>query len=218
MRFSELPIYTLHTFLTRTYVVNSPELVNAVQKNAKNLSFNPFIIAMMPRLFGVSGRDVEIASANNDMEQGHWGFLPEVHSSTYSSLSPGEDLDSMIATMLDATLDSINELSDKTQDGGIEINLYAWIRRETTASSLLSAYGPESPFSKDPSLCDAFWDFESQMTSLLIGIFPSITARKAYLARTRIAAAMKHYFTSNGQAQASELVRTRYEIGKRHGK
>ena len=212
-----LPIYTLHTFTTRTYVVNSPELVIAVQRNARNLSFNPFVIAMMPRLFNVVGKDVEIASRNNDEEQGHWGFLPELHSSTYSVLAPGEELDGMIKPMLEGMGGYIDELSSTGTGPEVEIDLFAWLRRAMTAASTSAVYGPENPFTREYGLETAFWDFEREFTDLLLGIAPKYTARKAYRGRAKIAEAMQRYFERNGQERGSGLVKTRYDAGKKHG-
>ena len=66
------PIYTLQTLTKRTYVVGSPELVIAVQKDTKNLSFNPFVVAFTPRMFNVSKRDMEIVNLNYDSKDGDW--------------------------------------------------------------------------------------------------------------------------------------------------
>lgn len=102
----ELPIYTLRVFTRRIYVVNSPELVVAVQRNAKNISFTPFVIAMLPRLFNVSGQDIRIASREPD-KLGEC-YMSDVHSSTYTILAPGKELDSMVKTMLDGVMDHVS--------------------------------------------------------------------------------------------------------------
>ncbi|KAL8828148.1 MAG: hypothetical protein Q9191_002754 [Dirinaria sp. TL-2023a] len=208
-------IYTLKTFSTRIYVVNSPRLVLAVQRNAKNISFNPFVIAMMPRLFNVSQSDVRIAKADHGGEKGHWGYMAELHHAGISILGPGEESEHMVKAMLATMLESVDLLA-RPEDGR-ELELFAWLRRTITVASTDAVFGPENPFAKDPTLENAFWDFESQFTQLLLGIAPRFTALKGYAGRARIAKAMQAYFERDGQKRGSELVKSRYEAGKKFG-
>jgi len=213
----DLPIYALRTFATRIYVVNSPELVIAVQRNAKTISFTPFVVAMLPRLFNVSSRDIDVAGRNHDEEDGHWGYMADVHSSTYSVLAPGVELDSMVRPLLENMMDHFDELSNSPGDGVVMIDLFAWIRRTITAASTSAVYGPENPFACEQGLETAFWDLEQQFTVLLLGILPSFTARKACRGRAELDAAMQRYFIRGGHEQGSGLVKARYHAGKRHG-
>lgn len=213
----DLPIYTLQTFNTRIYVVNSPELVAAVERNMKNISFTPFVVAMLPRLFNVSDHDIAIASRNHDEADGHWGYMRDVHSTTYSVLAPGKDLDYMVKLLLEGVLTYTGTLSDDSPCRTIEIDLFTWIRRVLTVTSTSAVYGPENPFLHNLELETAFWDFKSQLARLLLGVMPNLTARKAHRGRARIAAAMQRYFERGGQDKGGGLVQTRYEVAKKHG-
>lgn len=213
----DLPIYTLRTFTTRIYVVTSPELVLAVQRNAKNISFTPFVVAMLPRLFDVDRGDVEVASRNHDEEDGHWGYMSDVHSSTYSVLGPGVDLDRMVRPLLENMMNHFDELSSSQSGGAVIIDLFAWVRRTVTAASTYAIYGPENPFACEQGLETAFWDLEQQFTVLLLGILPRFTARKACRGRAKLDAAMQRYFERGGHEQGSGLVKARYHAGKKHG-
>ena len=53
----------------RTYIVNSPELVIAVQRHTKSLSFQPFVAAMPPKLFLVDEKAREIVKRNMDADE-----------------------------------------------------------------------------------------------------------------------------------------------------
>jgi len=213
----DLPIYTLRTFTTRVYVVNSPELVIAVQRNAKNISFTPFVVAMLPRLFDVSRRDIDIASRNHDEEDGHWGFMSDVHRSTYSVLGPGVDLDNMVRSLLENMMIHFEELSNSPGGEAVTIDLFSWVRRTITAASTSAVYGPENPFTCQQGLETAFWDLEQQLTVLLLGILPRFTARKACRGRAKLDAAMQRYFKRGGHEEGSGLVKARYHAGKKHG-
>lgn len=91
-----LPIYTLQTFTKRTYVINSPDLVLAVQKYTKMLTFDPFVVAMIPRIVNLAQRDLDIVKLNNDGSKGDWGFMHDTHRVMYSTLAPGPDLNQML--------------------------------------------------------------------------------------------------------------------------
>lgn len=54
-------------------------------------------------------------------------------------------------------------------------------------------------------------DFESSITMMLLGIAPSITARKGYQARITFAKALDKYFEDGGPATGSDLIRARWE-------
>ncbi|KAF6218762.1 hypothetical protein HO133_005305 [Letharia lupina] len=51
---NNLPIYTLQTLNKRTYVVNSADLVTAVERNEKTIAFFPFVYSLAPRFFDLA--------------------------------------------------------------------------------------------------------------------------------------------------------------------
>lgn len=61
----------------RTYIVNSPELVIAVQRNTKTLSFQPFVAAMLPKLFLIDETAMNIVKRNMEADEGNWGLIPD---------------------------------------------------------------------------------------------------------------------------------------------
>lgn len=52
---------------------------------------------------------------------------------------------------------------------------------------------------------------------MLVGVLPSITARKGIAGRTKVAKAFEHYFRIAGHKQASAFVRNRYEASVKYG-
>ena len=79
----KFPIYTLQTLTKRTYVVTSPDLVIAVQKESRTLSFNPYKWTLIPRMFEITKRDLNIATLNMDGKQGNWGYQRETHNGVH---------------------------------------------------------------------------------------------------------------------------------------
>ena len=53
--------------------------------------------------------------------------------------------------------------------------------------------------------------------AILVGVLPSITARKGIAGRTKVAKAFENYFRNQGHKQASSLMRNRYETSARNG-
>ncbi|KAL9035546.1 MAG: hypothetical protein Q9214_006529, partial [Letrouitia sp. 1 TL-2023] len=131
-----LPAFTLQTLSKRTYVVNSPDLVSAVQKNAKILSFNPFISFVSPRIFDADERAMAAINENIDGEQGHWGLMPELGRGIHNTLAPGASLDWMTKTMLTKYVEFVDNLGEgKNDNGAPELDLYKWVRKAFTVSS-----------------------------------------------------------------------------------
>ena len=73
------PIHTLNVLSKKLYVVTGPELVSAVSRNSKTLSFNPFITEIGARLTGLDGAGIAIINDNIDGERGYWGYVVEIH-------------------------------------------------------------------------------------------------------------------------------------------
>jgi cytochrome P450 len=69
----------------------------------------------------------------------------------------------------------------------------------------------------DPSFPSFCRKYESQLMTILLGVFPSILARTGLRARDRIAQAFEQYFHSGGIEEASVLMHNRYEVGARNG-
>ena len=150
-----MPIYTLETLNKKTYVVNSPDLVIAVQRNTKTLSFSPVVAGFTKRFSGVGNASMAKVYDNLNGEAGHWGLVIDTHDSMYTALAPGVDLDRMSGTMLHALQPFVDGLGGK--NGNQVLDLYSWVRHAISISSTRAAYGPQNPFDADPTLVDCFW-------------------------------------------------------------
>ncbi|KAL8709343.1 MAG: hypothetical protein Q9220_005936 [cf. Caloplaca sp. 1 TL-2023] len=210
-----LPVFTLQTLGKRIYVVNSPDLISAVQKNAKVLSFNPFVSFMSPKIFDCGEEGMRAINENIDGEKGPWGLLVDTSRGMHNALAPSDSLDWMTRTMLDKMQSFIDPL--EAGEKGMEIDLYKWVRTAFTVSSTEAVYGPKNPFNHIPGLEDAFWDFEDDITMILLGLAPSITARKGYRARIKFTSALDAYFADDGPATGSDLIKARWANNVKYG-
>ncbi|KAL8662900.1 MAG: hypothetical protein Q9202_004322 [Teloschistes flavicans] len=209
-----IPIFTLYTFGRRIYVVNSPDLISAVQKDAKNLTFGPFVSWMSPRIFDVGDEAMAAINENTDGTKGMYGLLPEITRGMHNALAPSTSLDWMTKTMLTKLGEYVDPLG--AGPDGIEIDLFKWVRTAFTVASTEAAYGPKNPFNHKPNLEDDFWDFENDITMIMLGVLPSITARKGYRARIRFTEALNEYFNNNGPETGSDMIKARWAVNVKY--
>lgn len=150
-----LPIYTLNIFSSKIYVVTLPELITAVQRNTKSMSFTPLVAAVSERLLQVDKKDMVIVKDNMNRERGNFGYMRDLHNTHHKLLSPGASLN----RMRDEALREISHFLNETDrdSSGVVVDLYAWNRHVFTQSSASAVWGQMNPFKVQPELEDAFW-------------------------------------------------------------
>ncbi|MCJ1437074.1 hypothetical protein MMC27_006459 [Xylographa pallens] len=197
----------------KVYVVTSPDLIAAVNRNSKALAFNPFIAQLGKRITGHDEATSQIVQHNLNGEHGP-GYVTEVHDGIVAALIPGTNLENMTEQYIwevIARLDSLE--TDK------DIKLFAWTRNLVTLCSTTAIYGPENPFSKNSKLVDLFWDFDRDLNLLIADIFPGIIVPKGNRARTELGIAFQKYFEHYvpGQTQSSAMIQARQSANSNHG-
>ncbi|KAL2015754.1 hypothetical protein VTK56DRAFT_4864 [Thermocarpiscus australiensis] len=227
LRNPDKPIFTLPVPRSRIYIVTDPSLATAVQRASKTLSFTPLVPDITRRVLGLDHDTVAIVRQHIDPEPGEpRGFLADMHDMVYSYLGPGEALTGL---SLDAARELARQIDDyairlqKNEDGEETVNLLQWIRHFVAIATAHFLYGDENPLALHPELESAFWDFDHGLGGLLMGIFPSITARKAYRGREALVAAFEEYLSRDrhlpgpGRRGASPIVQKRVSIALQHG-
>ena len=145
----------------KVYIVTSPELVSAVNRNSKSLAFNPFIAQLGKRITGHDEATSKIVQHNLNGDDGP-GYVIDVHDSLVASLAPGTALENMTEAMLHEATRWLDTL-----DKGNEIDLFQWLRFAVTLCSTRAIYGPGNPFDKDPSRSvEAFWLVKTALVSI----------------------------------------------------
>jgi cytochrome P450 len=99
------------------------------------------------------------------------------------------------------------------------VSLLIWIRHFVAISTANFLYGPRNPLALQPALEDSFWDFDHGLGALLMGIFPSVTAGKAYRGREALAKAFAEYLEEgrHNDEGVSPIIRKRIELLLQHG-
>ncbi|KAJ4378044.1 hypothetical protein N0V83_000874 [Neocucurbitaria cava] len=119
-----------------------------------------------------------------------------------------------VATM--AAVDRLSASLPNSFEEGREEGLLELVRHELTIAMTGALYGPENPYD-DPEIEASWRDFVPGISHLLYSPFPSLTARKALRARSRVIDAFRKYFETGGHLQAFPMIPEMYEINKSHG-
>jgi hypothetical protein len=144
----EQPIICLDMFFTKFYVITSPDLMQAVQRNAKTLSFEPLLFFGAKNISGISNQ-----KALNLLKETDAGG-PGLSSKILHAMTPalvGKSLDSMNIQMIRLIQPFIEKLGESST-----FDLYEWCKDATIAASTEAAYGPMNPY-KDKTIQDAWW-------------------------------------------------------------
>ncbi|KXX75821.1 Cholesterol 7-alpha-monooxygenase [Madurella mycetomatis] len=221
LRNPDKPIFTLPVPRSRIYVVTDPSLAAAVQRASRTLSFTPLVPDITQRVLGLDDDTVAIVRQHIDPEPSEpRGFLADIHDMVYSYLGPGEALNELslgavrdLARQVDCYAEALRD----SKGGKETVDLLTWIRHFVAISTARFLYGDENPFAVHPELEAAFWDFDHGLGGLLMGLFPSITARKAYRGREALAAAFEEHLTKGRHKNASAIIQKRVSIALQHG-
>ena len=221
LRNTEKGIFTLPVPKSRLYIVTDPSLAAAVQRASKTLSFTPLVPDITKRVLGLDPTTVAIVRQNLDPEPGDpRGFLSDIHDMVYKYFGPGE---SLAALSLGAAQELSEEVHkhvralEKAAHQRETVDLLVWIRHFVAMATANFLYGPANPLAASPALEESFWDFDHGLGALLIGVMPSVTARKPYLGREALVKAFTAYIEQGEDARASKIVQERIRIARQYG-
>ncbi|OJJ44465.1 hypothetical protein ASPZODRAFT_72081 [Penicilliopsis zonata CBS 506.65] len=201
---ANLPIFSLNILGTKFHLIASPSILQAVQRNNKTVTFDPFLQSTAERMAGIS--NPQTLQLLREKSSGGGGLNQTVVHALLPTLT-GRPLDRMNEKMASLLSPLVDELVE--QDNQV-IDLYGWCRHAITVASTEASYGPLNPY-KDAEIEDAFWNFESNMSPLLANFLPSLIARKSWTGREKAVKAFIAYYAANGHEQGSELTMARWE-------
>ena len=132
----------------KVYIVTAPDLVNAINRNSKKITFNSFIAILGKRITSHDEDTSRIVQHNLHGEGP--GYVIDVHDRIVASLAPGKDLQQTKKAML-LQLPAYFDVVDA------ELNLFEWTRYTITMCSTRALYGSNNPFDRNLKLVDSFW-------------------------------------------------------------
>ncbi|KAK0743184.1 cytochrome P450 [Schizothecium vesticola] len=222
LRNRSTPIFTLPVPFSRIYVVTDPSLAAAAQRASKTLSFSPLVPDLTRRILGFSPASTAIIAQHLDPTDSSAprGLMADLHDMVYAHLGPGDALSSLTKLAVRDLAAHVNAYAAAhDRDPETVPDLLVWLRGFVAQSTASYLYGPENPLAQDPELEAAFWDFDHGIGGLLVGVWPAMTARKAYAGRERLVEAFAKYLEAGHHLGpgASDIVRRRVEILTAHG-
>jgi len=132
---------------TKIYIITSPELMQAVQRN-RALRLDPLLDLSVRNMCGIT--DKKVLGLLLDTSSGGEGLVQRV----MHALAPrlvGQSLDQINMRMVRRMTPLMDEMGDKSS-----FDLYRWCQDAITTASTDAIYGPMNPF-KDSIIADAFW-------------------------------------------------------------
>lgn len=215
-RKNSLSSFVIYIMGRKTYIIASPSLAH-LALNTKALSLEPLKAKVAQPLLGVSKAASRLLGRGNNGEWVGSEITDEHRLELIRQLSPGPELSRLSSAAAHQLSTSINACANVASNGEPR-DLYLWLRDTITIATTIGLYGPDSPFSRKPSLINDIWTFEEHQLGLILNIFPRLTAQAGLSARERLAAAFKQYFSNTGDhLGASAAVRSMMDIFSRHG-
>jgi hypothetical protein len=204
------PIFTMPMLNGRVYVVTSPPIISLVQRAAKTLPFEPIVVQLTDRIATMDPGTSAIIARNYDSrikEEQENCLLFKMHDFHIGELGPGGLLEELSFAQLNHMAHMSRDIVD-----GEQVELFAWIRHMLSASNMLAAYGPKNAFVGHPEVEEDFWTQEADLPLLMLNFFPSLIARKAYLARERASKAFVEWAERGDYKLASHWIQERFRI------
>ncbi|TGO07540.1 hypothetical protein BTUL_0267g00080 [Botrytis tulipae] len=216
-------VFTLKIFAARIYVICEPSLIQAAYRNTKAFDFTTFVVDSSKRAFNIGEHGMKIIRGETSPDYDPKGpflngnngisYLNENHGLMVEYLGPSGSLLELNKGVLGAVADILNNLD---QNSG-KVSLYKWMRDTLTLATSASLYGPHDPVSANHSLIDSLWDFEENMTMLMLEFLPTFICPKAYHGRRAIKTAFASYYASSHHMTASTLIKSRLECSQKWG-
>lgn len=139
----------------RTYVINSPDLVVAVQRNPKLLMPEPFTAKYASKAFALSKEAETIWLENIDLAKGDWGLNYDAVKAIRHALTLGsKDLDQITQVTLHSMTVSFKKLT--SGEAVNKVRLMEWLRSELMTAATSAIYGPMNPF-QEKEVQNGFW-------------------------------------------------------------
>ncbi|KAF2125356.1 cytochrome P450 [Dothidotthia symphoricarpi CBS 119687] len=205
------PIFTMPMLNDRTYVVTSPPLAMAVQRAAATLDFDQLVVEMTPRMFGLSAETKHILQDPTAKQEGRERMVTRSHYIITPALGP-QKVREIAETQLNLFGKQISDIED-----GMETELFRYITRGLTKTSMQTFYGPENPFALHPELVESFWDWETGAVAYMVNVLPKITARKAYYGLEACVKGFVEYFENGRGNQALTMLQDRKKMHEDEG-
>jgi hypothetical protein len=136
---------------SRIYIVNSTDLIPAVERQARVLDFAPIEARAAINVMGATPAGKEILNQEREGVGKH-AYAIEFDKAIHPALTPGPNLDVMNRIAVLKVAEFLENLaSHKSQT----LKLYKWVRENISWATTEAVYGPQNPF-RNSEILDAF--------------------------------------------------------------
>lgn len=139
----------------KIYVVDSPNLISAIDRRSKTISFAPYVVQFAKRILNPSQHALDALEEDLLELKGPVGLRPETMKVMHEALAPGDQLRTTTRILLKSIVDLFG--SNKAVNHEDDIKLFAWTREIVTRASTDAIYGVEKNPFQDADVCDGFW-------------------------------------------------------------
>ncbi|KAI4604303.1 hypothetical protein KJ359_000437 [Pestalotiopsis sp. 9143b] len=206
-----LAIYTLKVPGAPVYVVNSLHMIRRIDRHILTVAFSPIQTRVCDKIMSVSKSSMATIAGEKEVTED--GYLRSFPRYTAPGTSPGPGLDSLNRAAVKCFAASFEKLAAQRST---TVKLYEWLGHEIFASTMEATYGPHNPFRK-PEVERAWFHFESGIMTLLMGLSPSMFARRALKTRELMVAEFDRYFEQQRHLEGSLLVQLRQKHNSAFG-
>ncbi|KAI1204973.1 cytochrome P450 [Annulohypoxylon truncatum] len=179
---TQLPIYTLKLPGLSLYVINSLHLIQRIDRHITTVDFAPLQAQMCKKAINSCLRSFPRTAAPGAM--------------------PGPGLNALGKVVVKTFTDTFDRMESQ---GGIAVDLFDWVNRETLCASTNALYGPHNPF-RDPEVEKEWFDYASGLLTIFMGIFPNILARRGVEGRETMVSALMKYFQKGRHLEGSMFI------------
>ncbi|KAJ0359266.1 hypothetical protein COL154_008410 [Colletotrichum chrysophilum] len=200
-------IATLPILGGKVYGVWCPMLGQAVHRN-KDLSFEPFALEFAQRELGFDNDTLKILRDST--------LMPEFFDGIHAGMTP-TNVRRMNANALRYVAKVLEDIP--AGEAFETTNFFLWVRNLMTLATAEALYGPANPLAKDASLMEEVWAFDAGLGLLMLGVFPSIIAKRCYQARAKLQAVLSDYYGAreDDHEEAAQIVKNRANVLRKHG-
>ncbi|KAK8176757.1 cytochrome P450 [Phyllosticta citribraziliensis] len=176
-------MYTLPMLGSRTYIITSPNLVVAVNRASKTISFRPFIAQIFTRLAPLDSN---------------------AHKINMDSLGDPNGLSRELLRGIASNVNGWGRQRERVKLADIPKQLFG-------DATITAVFGP-GLLEQDSGLSQAYWDWDSGLVELTFMPLPWLTYRRAYLGRRRLHRALERFMQTGRYKEGSQMLQDRIAL------
>ncbi|KAJ4299052.1 hypothetical protein N0V90_004296 [Kalmusia sp. IMI 367209] len=201
--YAKLPIFTLRLPGQRIYVINDPQLISAVQRQYRILSFQAVEDGFSHKLLPLSLTSQELQKREADAWRTGPAHMPSPGHEQFKSLAPGKHLDQMNQIML-KSLEETMEGWPRENSQTDAVKLFEWIKEVIIIPTTEGVYGPANPY-RDSSVRKNYWTFFNGVPKLVKGL--KWFAKDSVVACDSLGRTFEKYYEQGGHQRSFGLTR-----------